>query len=243
MKIAGITRIRNEQDIIKNTLDHVSKLVDAIYVYDDCSADNTVSVCENHFAVKKVFKGQIWQSSPKERNKAEGTLRQIVYQEVVKDGYDWVYYFDADEYIEFIDINFNAGAYYFRLFDFYITEEDKDENYLERKWMGPEYRDIPMLFKVNEHLRFTQRIPKGIEKPILFGGYVKHYGKAMSVKEWEETCDYYVNNRWGKSHIKLKNRWEERKGKAIHTVSDFGRPLINWEEREERKKIINMKKI
>lgn len=48
MKIVGITRIRNEAGIIKATLDHVSKLVDEIYVYDDCSEDNTVEICKSH---------------------------------------------------------------------------------------------------------------------------------------------------------------------------------------------------
>ena len=39
MKIVGITRIRNEEHIIKQVLEHVSQFVDGILVYDDCSTD------------------------------------------------------------------------------------------------------------------------------------------------------------------------------------------------------------
>lgn len=33
MKIVGITRIRNEEKIIMNTLNHISNFVDEIYIY------------------------------------------------------------------------------------------------------------------------------------------------------------------------------------------------------------------
>lgn len=239
MKIVGITRIRNEEKIIKATLDHVANLVDEIYVYDDCSEDNTVEVCKSHYAVKEVIEGKMWASDPIGRNKAEGDLRQIVYELAVKNGADWVYYFDADEYVYFENIDFTADCYSFRLFDFYITEEDINDNYLNRKWMGPEYRDIPMLFKATPKLLFTQRIPKnkGIAK---LGGYVKHYGKAISIEEWDKTCEYYINHRWKDTHPDLLQRWIDRRGKAIHTTSDFNRNLIKWEDRHNLDKIIKL---
>jgi len=239
--IAGITRIRNEEDIIQHTLDHVAKLVDKIYVYDDCSTDNTVAICEAHPAVEKVIKGTIWANTTQGRNQAEGTLRQAVYNEAVKGGATWVYYFDADEYIIPIDIDYiKADCYHFRLFDFYITEEDKNKSYLERKWMGCEYRDIPMLFKVKPGILFTQRIPRGIGRSS-FGGFVKHYGKAISVEQWEEACNYYGNLRWNAPRYRaLQQRWLNRKGKAIHTVSDFGRKLIQWKDRTDQKVIVKL---
>jgi glycosyltransferase involved in cell wall biosynthesis len=241
MKIAGITRIRNEESIITSVLDHVSAWVDEIYVYDDCSTDLTPDICEDHKAVNGVIRGRRWASNPKERNKAEGQLRQAVYNLAVKNGATWVYYFDADEYIypDFDKIDFNANSYSFRLFDFYITEEDKDAHFLERKWMGPEYRDIPMLFKVHPKLVFTQRIPKNYGKPKL-AGLVKHYGKAISVEEWDKTCEYYVNHRWKDVSPKLQQRWKDRIGKAIHSKSDFGRELIQWKDNANIEKIIKI---
>jgi glycosyltransferase involved in cell wall biosynthesis len=239
MKLIGITRIRNEENIIKATLDHVANLVDEIYIYDDCSEDNTVEICKMHNAVKGIIEGKSWASTPGGRSEAEGKLRHDVYELAVKNGADWVYYFDADEYAEFENLDWTADSYYLRLFDFYITEEDKDMNFLDRKYMGPEYRDIPMLFKVNPTLKFKNRIPtgKGISE---FGGYVKHYGKAISVEEWEKTCDYYVNHRWKGVNQELYERWLNRRGKAIHIKSDFDRELITWDERKDYKKIISL---
>jgi glycosyltransferase involved in cell wall biosynthesis len=228
--IAGITRVRNEEKIIANTLKHVSKLVDKIYIYDDCSTDNTVNICKKF---GEVIEGKNWESTPEGRNQMEGYGRQIPLELATKEGADWIYCFDADEYADFDGIDFTADAYRLRLFDFYITEEDKNKNYLHRKWMGPEYRDILMLFRSNSEIRFYQREPRlpnnyKVEQK----GWVKHYGKAISIAEWETTCDYYINHRGDDNRFKMfKNKWTQRKGKAIHTKSDFGNKLIQWRDR------------
>ena len=45
------------------------------------------------------------------------------------------------------------------------------------------------------------------------------------VEQWEETCEYYIPhlpfNTYGR-------KWRDRKGRAIHTQSDFMRPLYEW---------------
>ena len=190
-----------------------------------------------------VFSFTVWADTPHGRNVAEGSLRQIPYVEAVKEGADWVYYFDADEYADFsmVDFKSNVETYLFRLFDFYITKDDVDDNYLDRKYMGPEYRDIHMLFKVNGHIRFNQRIPTGYGRKLGLGGYVKHYGKAISVEQWDETCKYYINHRWnGGVNNMLLQRWKDRIGKAIHDKSDFGEELITWEDRKDSEKIKRM---
>ena len=127
MKIVGITRVRNEENIIGNTLNHVSNIVDEIYVYDDNSTDNTVKICENNKSVKGIIKGETWNPTPAGRRNAEGQLRQRVYELAVKNGADWIYYFDADEYVEFVNIDFSHESYFFRLFDFYITKNDVEK--------------------------------------------------------------------------------------------------------------------
>ena len=93
---------------------------------------------------------------------------------------------------------------------------------------GPEYRDILMLFRTS-----AASWPRtGLREPALQGTrrrcnvYVKHYGKCMSVEHWEETCDYYMEG-FPKS---FRDKWKARKGKAIHTMSDFGRPLHTWHD-------------
>lgn len=238
MKIIGITRVRNEVGVIENTLDHVSKFVDGIYVMDDASEDATVQVCEKHEKVRKVLVNRHWDSTPRGRNEAEGTLRQRIYEEALKEKPDWIYCFDADEYIEPIEETFNPTFpyYYFRLFDFYITEQDVDKHYLQRTYIGPECRDIPMLFNTSLNWIFHQRVPdlSGSDGFGKFGGFVRHYGKAISVRQFEKDVDYYVNVRWNDSKYReLQERWRRRKGKAIHIVSDFGRPLITWDQRKD----------
>lgn len=239
MKIIGITRVRNEAKIIQNTLFHVSKLVDCIVVYDDASTDDTVKICNDHHAVTKVIAGKIWNPTPVGRSFAEGILRQMAYNEAVRQGADWIYCFDADEYADFdmVDFNSNVETYYFRLFDFYITKEDVYKSYLDRKYMGGEFRDIPMLFKVNDRIEFKARIPYFHGLNMAMGGYVKHYGKAISVEEWDKTCEYYINHRWKNTDPVLLKRWENRVGKAIHTKSDFNTELITWDQRTDVSKI------
>jgi glycosyltransferase involved in cell wall biosynthesis len=241
-KLIGITRVRNEAKIITNTLNHVANFVHSVIVYDDCSTDNTANICEQHDIVSMVIRGHSWDSTPQGRSLAEGSLRQMAYNQAVKQGADWVYCFDADEYLEFNPIPHpnNFDTLYFRLFDFYITPEDINHNYLKRQFMGCEYRDIPMMFKVSNSINFRARIPYGHGNNLGFGGYIKHYGKAISIEEWENTCKYYVNYRWKNMDEELLERWKKRIGKAVHTKSDFGTELITWEERKDEDKIIKI---
>jgi glycosyltransferase involved in cell wall biosynthesis len=242
MKIVAITRVRNESEIMLETLNHLELFCDYAYVYDDKSTDNTVEICKNHKLVKEVIEGDSWDEN---RERAEFQNRQMLIDLVIKDDNigpdDWVLYVDADERIEFNDTpkDKSVGAIKLRLFDFYITEEDKDKHYSDRKFMGPEYRDILFMYRKKHILGY--HIPdqrecslKGSPK-IVNGGFVKHYGKSISIQQWEDTCEYYSKN-----FPKYSKKWELRKGKAIHTVSDFGRPLITWEEKENKNKIVKI---
>jgi len=233
MKIIGITRVRNEEHIIGDTLEHVSKLVDGIMIFDDHSTDETVEICKSFPKVISCFENARWESNPIIRLSLEGKHRQLLYQ-LAKDIYnpDWIYCFDADEFADFEGIDFTADAYKLRLFDYYITPKDANLTWRDRKYIGQEYRDITMLFRPHPDIRFSSRVPT---LPNIYNiqtqGFVKHYGKAISVEEWEKTCQYYINHL---SEPGIKKRWQGRIGKAIHTKSDFGRDLITWEEREKK---------
>lgn len=244
MKIVGVARIRNEQDIISNTLEHVSSLVDEIYIFDDCSTDNTIHECLKFPKVKRIIQAKTWETNPHKRQILEGTQRQDIYNIAIKNNPDWVYYFDADEYADFNDIDLEDkryDAYAMRLFDFYITQQDVDKKYIYRQFMGPEYRDIMTLFRPRPELRFYSRVPQAHFMNIGHKGFIKHYGKAISVKQWEETCDYYINFLYEKQpgNSTISEKWKKRKGKAIHSKSDFNRELIKWEDRFDDAKIIN----
>ena len=72
--------------------------------------------------------------------------------------------------------------------------------------------------------RHHGREPGGVER-VGTGLYCQHYGKSLSVDHWEETCDYYMR------HFPFDTygrKWRDRKGRAIHTQSDFMRPLYEW---------------
>lgn len=229
--VYGITRIRNEEAIIQDTLDYYSQYCDGIYVYDDCSTDQTLEIVKSHLAVKGIIEGKEWDT---DRTRAEYITRQAILELAQKDNPEWLIYFDADERIEFPDIDLtNIDGISMKLFDYYITEEDRDKNYNERKWLGPEYRDILMMFRntpdVKYHLPDQREATLAPNSRIINTGYVKHYGKAISIEEWEKTCEYYSKN----FPEPYKTKWENRKGKAIHTKSDFGNELITWEQKED----------
>jgi len=230
MKLVGITKIRNEQAIIQDTLDFYS-FCDALYVYDDMSTDDTVKICKSHPKVKGLIEGKIWDTN---RLRAEYQTRQAVLNLAKKDNPEWIIYFDADERIDYDFKNYESyDGVIMRLFDYYITDEDKNLPYHKRKWLGPEYRNILMMFRNTPEVFYwamDQReatLKHGAK--ILNAGYVKHFGKAISVEEWEATCDYYY-----KYFPQYSKKWLKRKGKAIHTMSDFNRPLINWEEKNTK---------
>ena len=237
-KIIGLTKVRNEAHIIKDTLDNWANIcTDGIYVYDDCSDDKTVEICKNHLAVKDIVEGRFWDAN---REKAEWYNRQVVLMRAQQDAgpNDWFVYFDGDEHLYDFDEfemfnNPNIKAIACRLYDVYITSEDVDLPYYKRQWIGPEYRTIPFFFRNSKFLKYSlpdQRIVNmepGIEIPI--EGDIKHYGKGFSVIHWEQTCDYYI-----KYWPKYSDKWRKRKGQAIHDgYSDFGNKLIRWADRHQ----------
>ena len=172
----------------------------------------------------------------KDRASAETSSRKELLELAQKySDADWFVYMDADERIEFdfekLDYLPMINGIRMKLFDFYITEEDKNKQYTQRRFIGPEYRNILMLFRNIKGLKYEkpdQRSPI-VPGRIVVDGYVKHYGKAVSMEQWEETCDYYAN-----CFPKYSAKWKARKGKAVHTLSDFGRKLITWEEKESK---------
>lgn len=236
-KIYGLLRIRNEEEILEDTLNHLSEFCSAVFVYDDCSEDNSPEICKNHPIVKSLILGKNWDIN---RERAEYQNRQAILNEAKKfaDEDDWFVYLDADERIEFDWGNLcrygkEVIAVRMRLFDFYITPEDINENYYQRKYIGPEYREIIMAFRNLPSLKYEapdqREVTLGKDGIIINAGFVKHYGKAISIEAWEKKCDYYSNY-----FPKYSDKWLKRKGKAIHTKSDFGFELITWAEKESK---------
>lgn len=243
--IAGLIRVRNESLILKATLDHMATFCSEIFVYDDYSTDGTVSLCMQH---KKVGMNNMivemgrWNT---DRYTAETEQRKrLMTIAESRTNANWLVYMDADEVIEFDFSKLNYADFdcvRMKLFDFYMTEGDCEEYKSGplknlRTWMGPEYREINMCWRkgMGEYSVPNQRAPI-VNGRILHDGYVRHYGKSLSMTEWERKCEYYE-----KYYPMYSKKWTERKGKSIHTLSDFGRPLIEWEDRHNTNKIVKI---
>ena len=237
-KVYGMLRVRNESKIVNDTLDYMSDFcTGGIVVYDDCSEDDTEEICKNHPSVIEVVNGTNWDS---DRARAEFENRASLLSAVKNYAHqiDWLVHQDADERIEFDwtqlqSLDDDVIAIKMKLYDYYITEEDADKKYTERNWLGPEYREIVMAFRNLPTLSYNspdqREVTLGMNGTIIVNGYVKHYGKAISIEDWEKKCDYYAN------HFPMySEKWKNRKGKAVHkNLSDFGRDLITWNEKEK----------
>jgi len=234
MHIIGLAKIRNEEKIIKETLDHWGKIcTGGLYIIDDASTDKTVDICLAHPSVNCVLEERHWDP---DREKSEWRLRQRILERAQQDAKpdDWFVYFDADERLYFDNwellFNKSVGAIACRLYDIYITPEDKNESdHNQRKWVGPEFRTIVFFFRNSPYLRYNKPDQRIVDLPgdckTVIAGIVKHFGKGLSVEHWEETCRYYIDF-WPKYAAK----WEERLGRAVHTKSDFGNELIKFND-------------
>jgi glycosyltransferase involved in cell wall biosynthesis len=239
--LIGTTRLRNEELILRDTLDYVGRQVDAIVAYDDASTDRTLDILRGHPKVALIVTNGSWEEDVKARRLAEGRHRGLLLQMArARLQFDWMFCFDADERV-IGDLRGFAGgprardcdAVRIRLFDAYLTPDDHapyrpDLELLGfRRFFGPEQRDILMLWRNRSEIFFAEqhaREPGGVER-VVTDLYCQHYGKSLSVEHWEETCDYYIR------HFPFETygrKWLDRKGRAIHTQSDFERPLYEW---------------
>ncbi|UOE44488.1 hypothetical protein MTO99_01460 [Agromyces larvae] len=121
------------------------------------------------------------------------------------------------------------------LFDAYMTADDH-EPYVSgrplldfREYFGVERRRILMAWRPSAGVDYRlpdSREPQGIHGRIEVDFRCQHYGKALSIEQWDETCRYYIDN----FPPVYQERWRARLGKAIHARSDFDTELRRWDD-------------
>lgn len=238
MKIVSIMRVRNEQELIADSLNHLLTFSDQVIVFDDASTDGTPRIIEKfHPLGVSLLQGLSWQN---ERTTEETRHRALLLSFARAVGFDWCVYVDCDERFDFdvraeLDaIPKNVKGVKFRLFDAYMTE-DRQIDYttgqiaiLERQY-GPEYREILMAWRNSSAIQFIgrdQREPTVgmFTRVMTTTAKVKHFGKSISRKRWDEKCLYYSEN----FPEPYKSKWGARLGRPIHNYSSFGRTLTDW---------------
>lgn len=246
IKILGMIRLRNESLVLRDTLDALSKHVDAVVIFDDASTDDSVEIAVSHPLVKEVIVNKHWR---KGRVWEETANRRLLFQRSKRYHPNWFFYSDADERFEgdiytylTEKVSDDVDGIRIRLFDAYITPDDKDpyERGMRlfgfRKLFGIERRDILMIWKNKkgvDYLLPDSREPTGITGVIESKFYCQHYGKALSIEQWEENCLYYYNN-----FPAYSQKWKSRMGKAVHTKSDFETSLEPWDKAKRSKTFI-----
>jgi glycosyltransferase involved in cell wall biosynthesis len=218
--ISGLLRVRNEELILEDTLKHYLQFVERVYAYDDASTDRTAEILQSFDRVTTVLG---YEHGPQNESVHRELLRLKI-----KTPYTLV--FDADERLDGEFPKLEHDGYLFHLYDAYMTPEHQVP-YLSGplaelpRLYGPERRDIMMLFRTDafRYIGRLQRVPSGRGTVVSSNMNVKHFGKALSVEHWEETCNYYST--WPEPY---GSKWSARRGKAIHKESDFGRPIYPW---------------
>jgi hypothetical protein len=243
IKILALLRVRNEELLLRDTLDHLAGFAQAIVAYDDASTDRTYEILTAHPAVALVVRNTRWQDGAEARLAAETRHRGLLYALARKRfAFAWCFCADADERYSGAIAAFpdslkavGVDGVRVRLFDAYLTPEDSAPyqagqplaNF--RRFFGPERRDILMFWRNVPEVDFRgldSREPQ-VDGNIIHCFECQHYGKSLSSAHWDETCRYYRDHFPYETYGK---KWEARLGKALHTQSDFGRPLYPWGE-------------
>ena len=236
--IVAMLRLRNESLILQDTLDHLAGIADAIVVFDDASTDDSAAIAKRHPAVAIVIENKRW--NHKNRPWEETSNRAKLLKESRKLGSEWLLYCDADERFEgdvrskILSQPAGVVAVGMNLFDAYLTEGDADPYVTGtrllgfREQFGPERRRILLAWRSVIDARYRRvdtRAPEGVPALDSYIVDCQHYGKGISAQQWDETCDYYI------AHFpEYAEKWRKRKGKAVHTESDFGRKLYQWSD-------------
>lgn len=182
MKFHALLPVRDEEDIIKQCLENLLKWVDAVYVFDTGSVDNTweivIDIASQNKRITPIRKEPVYFSETRLR----GYMFNIA-REYMQDG-DWFLRVDADEFHHILPPEFvktylrsHETIVYHQYYDFQLTEaevsgwERGEETFCDRKR------------PIEERRRYF--IPSYYSEPRLC--------RYRSTMKWPITCSFPIN--------------------------------------------------
>jgi len=184
-KIAAHLLVKNEEDIIKECLDHLALFCDYIFILDNGSTDKTYEICKKHSCITYVEKKDVVYSD---------TLRQILVEKSKKylTNEDWLLEVSADHFFASnprLDvkkaINEGANIITYHVAQFYFTDLDLNSKSNEKliqnllQYYAINYHDFPVVFQNQSNLKYTSEVTEWPElnrkKIASFHPILKHY--------------------------------------------------------------------
>lgn len=240
--IALAVRVRNEWPLVRGLLDHVGDLCDEAWILDDAS--DVAPPPDLGRSVKRVvlIRARNWSGAG--GRLGEGLQRDHLLQRIKRASTcEWILQLDADERLanpaalrQLTDER-EVDGWVVPLVDFYITPDDAEKVDNEapdrvRLWFGIETRWTLALFRTVPRSYVSRgdvREPQGlVEKRVRETAVARidHYGKAVSITEWERKVDFYVAH-----YPEYREKWLSRRGAAVHRgTSDFGTALVRRDD-------------
>jgi hypothetical protein len=226
-------RVRDEWTLLQGLLQSVRGLCDEAWILDDASALEAPRALLTVLPKVTVLRVSAWSGGPS----GEGLQRDYLMQRIKREcNCEWILQLDADERLSdtaalaSLVTAKDCDAWVLPLVDYYITPEDAADTVHDvpdrvRNWFGIETRWTLCLYRPLNGLyiaRGVVREPQGFRTLRVRRTHsvlVEHYGKAISLAEWERKADLYVS-----TYPDQRAKWLDRKGKFI---SDFGTPLLH----------------
>lgn len=189
-KLAAHLLVKNEEDIIKECLDHLANFCDYILVLDTGSTDKTYEICKEHRSITYVEKREVVYSD---------ALRQILVEKSREflTPQDWFLAVSADHFFasnpkEDIEkaISEGANVITYEVAQFYLTDMDYRASIMNPDWKripvqkrlfyyAINWHNFPVTFQNQPNLRYMREVtewPDLPEKKIAsFHPITKHY--------------------------------------------------------------------
>ncbi len=236
-RIALAIRVRNEWQLVRGLLEQLRPILDEAWVLDDASDVPVGPQLDG--IVPRLIHVRALQWSGSGGKLGEGLQRDYLLQRIKRESRcDWVLQLDADERIPNVDAlarlatTADVDGWVLPLVDFYITPGDAEfvnprDPSMVREWFGVETRWTMALFRPRRPVYVSRgdvREPQGLRvRRVRESGQcvIEHFGKAISVAEWERKVDFYSQH-----YPEYREKWLARRGAAVHNgVSDFGSAL------------------